>query len=101
MSPSTNNQTFYSSLLTQDCLVHELEKLQIVYHRPSGQTHILAEDSGIILKSLEPSGQTLNQLITHLTQSYDLFPTHGIEQDLNDRLSDLARLGLVHISSSS
>lgn len=72
-------------------LVEPLDAFTAVYHRPSGQTHLLVEPAPEILDALGRDGLTLAELRAALAQHYDLTGA----DDLAERLEELIAAGLV------
>lgn len=72
-------------------LVRPLDAFTAVFHRPSGQTHLLAEPAPDILDTLGERALTLNELMTALAARFDLDGAEG----LAERLDELVAAGLV------
>jgi PqqD family protein of HPr-rel-A system len=72
-------------------LVEPLDAFTAVYHRPSGQTHLLVEPAPEILEALGPDGLSLAALRAALAERYDLTGA----DDLAERLDELVAAGLV------
>ena len=72
-------------------LAEPLDAFTAVYHRPSGQTHLLVEPAPEILDALGPDGLTLAELRAALAERYDLT---GADH-LAERLDELIAAGLV------
>jgi PqqD family protein of HPr-rel-A system len=70
-----------------------LDELTAIYHRTSGQTHLVAPPVPEILAVLEAAPCTLEELLDRLAARYDLVdPDAGA---LAARLAELEALGLV------
>lgn len=65
----------------------------IVYHRPSGQTHLLSEPAPEMLAALAAGGGTLDEITRRLGDNYDL--TDFSPALLAERLDELVASGLV------
>ena len=72
-----------------------LGALTAYYHRPSGQTHVVAEPVPQILVALSGGPLTVAELLTALAASHDL---EGDAAGLAARLAELAEAGLVAAS---
>jgi PqqD family protein of HPr-rel-A system len=69
-----------------------IDGLTALYHRPSGQTHLLAEPVPEILASLSGEALTLTDLRAALAATYDL---EGDDEALLARLEELVASGLI------
>lgn len=75
-------------------LVHRLDPLVAVFHRPSGTTHLLASPAPEILDMLAPAPLTAAELLHALAARFDL-GEEGDPDALAERLEELAVAGLV------
>lgn len=73
-----------------------LDDIAVLYHRPSGQTHMVISPVPEILAALE-DGQALTAADVHdrLVQNYDLGPRDEVLREIEVHLAGLAALGLV------
>lgn len=73
-----------------------LDDLAILYHRPSGQTHMVISPVPEILATLD-DGAALSVADVHgrLAEAYDLGPRDQALQEIGMHLAGLAALGLV------
>lgn len=69
----------------------ELDGLTLLYHRPSGQTHLLAEDAAAILTALAAGSADAGALVTAL----DLADADDADVIVSARLAELAEIGLA------
>ncbi len=69
-----------------------LEGLTALYHRPSGQTHLVTEPVPEILEALGDAALTVGELIAALGAVRDV---SGGDDALRERLVELADAGLV------
>nr|WP_246348413.1 HPr-rel-A system PqqD family peptide chaperone [Sphingomonas aerophila] len=72
-------------------MAEPIDAFTAVYHRPSGQTHLLVEPAPEILDALGRDGLTLAKLRAALAERYDLTEA----DDLAERLEELVAAGLV------
>jgi PqqD family protein of HPr-rel-A system len=72
-----------------------IDGLTALYHRPSGQTHLLAEPVPEILAALSGEALTLADLRAALAAAHDL---EGDDAALLARLEELVGSGLVAIA---
>jgi PqqD family protein of HPr-rel-A system len=70
-----------------------LDALTAVYHRTSGQSHLVAAPVPEILAALEGAPATLAELLDRLAARYDLVDPDG--EALAARIEELEALGLV------
>jgi PqqD family protein of HPr-rel-A system len=70
----------------------ELEGLTLLYHRPSGATHVLAPPAPQILDVLREGAASLSELQARMAARFDLA---GGEEELAARLAELEAAGLV------
>lgn len=70
-----------------------LDGLSVLYHAPSGMTHIVAAPAPEILEALQPGPADVAELMARLTARYEL------EDEATDivalRLAELEQAGLV------
>ncbi len=82
--------------MRRDAAWHETDDVYLLYHRPSGETHLLAPDLFAILETiddapLDASGVLAKLAATHDIEAEDDAPLAVIEA----RLAELATLGLA------
>jgi PqqD family protein of HPr-rel-A system len=70
-----------------------LDELTALYHRASGQTHLVAAPVPEILEALAQAPATLAELLVRLAARYDLADANP--DALEARLAELVSLGLV------
>jgi PqqD family protein of HPr-rel-A system len=87
----------YRALHEGELLVRPLDTLTLLYHRPSGQTHIVASPVPEILTALGDNALHLDALFDALAQHYDLGEPDDAKAILNQHVTDLCALGLVRI----
>lgn len=66
----------------------------LVFHRPSGLTHVLASPSPEILDALSEGDADIAALIERLRATFDL-EEDGLEAALEARLAELETAGLI------
>ena len=73
------------------CLREDAEGLTLLYHRPSGQTHILIEPAPQILSALAGTALTEAELLAALGADFEVTQADLI----GERLAELIAAGLV------
>ncbi|WOE74234.1 HPr-rel-A system PqqD family peptide chaperone [Alterisphingorhabdus coralli] len=80
-----------------------LDEMQVLYHRPSGQTHVLIEPVPQIIDAMLQGAETAEQVMTALNAQYDLQPEDDEPEAENEddltrltaRLDEMVALGFV------
>ncbi|WP_322965542.1 HPr-rel-A system PqqD family peptide chaperone [Sphingomonas fuzhouensis] len=77
-------------------IVEPLDIFTVVFHRPSGTTHLLNEPAPQILEALTGEPLDVDTLLARLARHYDLDGTPGDGAGmLRTRLDELVAAGLV------
>ena len=79
----------------RDVRLVPLDDLTAVYHRTSGQTHIVGEPVPQMLALLGGDGLTVAELLAALTRDHGLEVSADSEAALHARLGELCASGLV------
>lgn len=72
-----------------------VEGFTLIYHRPSGQTHLLAEPAPEILWALRQGDADAAELLRRLARDHGLDSEGDAEAVIAARLAELAELGLI------
>lgn len=72
-----------------------LDGFTLVYHRPSGQTHMLAEPAPEILSALAQGDADQSEVLRRLARDHGLDSEGNAEAVIAARLAELAELGLI------
>lgn len=72
----------------------ELDGVALVFHRPSGQTHIVAPPAPEILTALAEGEADSDTLLARLRREHDV-EGEGLDEALGARLAELEAAGLV------
>jgi PqqD family protein of HPr-rel-A system len=76
-----------------------LDALDLIYHRPSGMTHIVAEPMPQLLAALAEGPADAAELVRRLSETHDLSGPDLSEGEIEDaiaaRLEELEAIGLV------
>ncbi|MGV3479643.1 MAG: HPr-rel-A system PqqD family peptide chaperone [Sphingobium sp.] len=75
------------------CLV-ALDALDLIYHRPSGMTHIVSEPVPQILDVLTDGPADAEAIVARLLEQHDFDPEGAVEA-VDARLAELEAIGLV------
>lgn len=86
----------YRAAPPETLLVASLDILTAIYHRASGQTHLMAAPAPEILAVLGGEGMTVEALMDRLRAEYDLVDADPVA--LVARLDELVATGLVERS---
>ena len=73
----------------------DLDGFTLVYHRPSGQTHMLAEPAPEILAALSQGDADATEILLRLARDHGLDREGDAEAVVAARLAELAELGLI------
>lgn len=77
-------------------LTRALDDIVLLFHRPSGQTHIVVSPVPELLAALRDGGPaTAPDLLDRLSATYDLGPAADAIGQIEAHLAELAALGLV------
>jgi len=89
-----DGQTLYYRDSADAVVEHDLDGLRLVFHRPSGITHIIASPLPEIWSLLDEQGCSAEALWRQLSDHYDL---EGDSTGLVQHLDALATLGLARL----
>ena len=78
-----------------ECVWRELEGLSLVFHRPSGLTHMLASPLPEIFEALDAKPIAAAGLLQRLSARFDLGEEGDALAALEAHLVELAALGLI------
>lgn len=85
----------YCRVRDGDNIQRELDGLTLLYHRPSGLTHMLASPLPEILDALDDTPVTAAGLLKRLSVHYDLGGEGDALEELVAHLEELTALGLT------
>ncbi|MBB4096877.1 HPr-rel-A system PqqD family peptide chaperone [Sphingomonas kyeonggiensis] len=83
----------YRAAAPETLRIVPLDALTLVYHRASGVTHVVDAPVPEMLEALDRDDLTVDQLLTRLSDSYDLLDADPAA--LAIRLDELVEAGLV------
>lgn len=72
-----------------------LDGVALIFHRPSGLTHIVAPPAPQILDALEEGDASADTLLERLQRDYDFGAADDLAAALHARLAELETAGLV------
>ncbi len=85
----------YRAAPKDDLIWHELDSMTLLFHRPSGITHMLADPAPAILEVMADAALSASEIVARLEAGFD-FESGGDTGNIVDaRLAELADLGLV------
>ncbi|MDB5688410.1 MAG: HPr-rel-A system PqqD family peptide chaperone [Sphingomonas bacterium] len=73
----------------------EIDGFAILYHRPSGMTHVVASPVPEMLAALAGDPADVGQIVTRLAAEHDLAGEGALEAIVAARLEELEAAGLV------
>ena len=87
----------YQAEAASQLLIHPIDELTLIYHRPSGITHVVASPIPEILAVMGRDTLQVAQILARLAFTYDLEAeeTESLDAVLGARLEEMAALGLV------
>lgn len=85
----------YARGADDECVWRELDGLRLVFHRPSGLTHMLATPLPEIYEALDAAPVTAVALLERLSAQFDLGDEGDALAALAAHLEELAALGLI------
>ncbi len=91
----SGDERHYSGDDPHELLLRPLDGLTLVYHRPSGATHIVDSPVPEILAILGPQPQSPADLLARLAGEYDLGDRDEALAGLEGHLGSLCALGLA------
>lgn len=88
--------TYYRAEPQQALVIRPLADLVLLYHRPSGQTHMVVSPVPEILDALQrDGGGTAESIHARLARDFDLGPPDEALAAITAHLAELADLGLA------
>ncbi|WP_417622268.1 HPr-rel-A system PqqD family peptide chaperone [Parasphingorhabdus sp.] len=85
----------YRAAAKNELIWHDLDSMMLLYHRPSGITHMLADPVPAILQVMEDAPLTAGQIASRLMNQFEVEADVDAEEIILARLEELAILGLV------
>jgi PqqD family protein of HPr-rel-A system len=85
----------YRATTADERLSVAAEGLLLLFHRPSGATHILASPAAEILDALDHGPGDCHAILERLARDHDLGASDEAEAVVSARLDELAAVGLV------
>ena len=83
----------------KDIILHMLDMMTLVFHRPSGRTHIVADPIPAILEVMQQGVSSPAQIAEALENNFDLEEGVDVENVVLARLDEMHTLGLVERTS--
>lgn len=85
----------YRSGTKDDLVWHGLDSMTLLFHRPSGITHMLADPAPALLEVMDSTLLTAGEIATRLQARFDLESGADTDDIISARLEELAALGLI------
>ncbi|HEX7783078.1 MAG TPA: HPr-rel-A system PqqD family peptide chaperone [Sphingobium sp.] len=89
-------QGLYRAEPASDYILRALDDVTLVYHRRSGQTHIVVSPVPEILAVLADGAGSADDMLARLSRDYDLGDPGEALAAVEANLDELAALGLAH-----
>lgn len=90
-----NPAASYRAVPMGELACHDLGGLSLIYHRRSGQTHMLVSPATQILAALADTALDMDGLIRRLARDYDLGDPDEARDEIGVHLDMLADAGLI------
>lgn len=88
----------YRAELPEALLTQPLDALTLLYHRPSGQTHMVMSPVPEILDALRGGAADAEMLYARLSRAFDPGPAEEAIPAIAAHLEEMMRLGVVRRS---
>jgi|TARA_R100001244_G_scaffold44182_2_gene39755 PqqD family protein of HPr-rel-A system len=85
----------YRAAPTDDLIWHALDSMTLLFHRPSGITHMLADPAPAILEIMADATLSADEIASRLAAEFDIDSGGDTENIVHARLAELSGLGLV------
>lgn len=91
-------QGLYRAEPASDYILRSLDDVTLLYHRRSGQTHIVVSPVPEILATLTGDACSTVEIVARLSCDYDLGDPHKALAAVKTHLDELVALGLAHVA---
>lgn len=78
-----------------DICIERLDVMTALYHRPSGQTHLVTDPVPQLLACLDSSPAAVEAIMSRLSETHELDSDEDAAAVVAARLEELASLGLI------
>lgn len=85
----------YRAASKDELVWHALDRMTLLFHRPSGITHMLADPVPAILEVMTDVPLSVTEIAARLVAEFDIASDDNIENIIQARLAELLDLGLV------
>tara|TARA_R110002074_G_scaffold37012_4_gene100708 strand:+ start:759 stop:1043 length:285 start_codon:yes stop_codon:yes gene_type:complete len=85
----------YRAAPPDDLIWHALDSMTLLFHRPSGITHMLADPAPAILEIMADATLSADEIASRLAAEFDIDSGGDTENIVHARLAELSGLGLV------
>ena len=85
----------YRAAPKDDLIWHDLDSMTLLFHRPSGITHMLAEPAPAIMEVMQDASLTAGEIASRLIAQFEIESAADAENIVLARLEELSSLGLV------
>ncbi|ASK87501.1 HPr-rel-A system PqqD family peptide chaperone [Sphingorhabdus sp. SMR4y] len=85
----------YRAAPAGDLIWHDLDSMTLLFHRPSGITHMLADPAPAIIAVMGDAPLSTTEITARLSAQFDIESEVDAENIVLARLQELSALGLV------
>jgi PqqD family protein of HPr-rel-A system len=95
MDAPERSPTRYAACPGDALLVRPLDAVTLLYHRPSGQTHLVVSPVPEILAALRAGEAHVGEVVARLSADFDLGPAEAAQAAVAVHLEELVAIGLA------
>jgi len=85
----------YRAAPKDELIWHDLDSMTLLFHRPSGVTHMLADPAPAIMEVMQDASLTAGEIASRLIAQFEIASAADAENIVLARLEELSGLGLV------
>lgn len=85
----------YQAANPNDLILHPLDSMSLIFHKPSGITHVVADLVPAILEVMGGGSMVVEDVVIKLSENFDLEEGVDVEKIVLARLIEMSDLGLI------